>query len=161
MYAEGTKTGPLSRRAGPGPRTTPQTPHVQLDQPAPEPLQGRLWERMVGLPGVLPGRSGISLPSSAALHLEPRLAAGPREAYLVGTEFAHLHGDGSGSLHLALPEARAAEVIEQGWAELHPATRMTALPDTWVMVYGPRDDDELAVVWRLVEESYDFALGPR
>jgi hypothetical protein len=27
------------------------------------------------------------------------------------------------------------------------------------MVYGPRDEDELATVWQLVEASYAFARG--
>ena len=96
---------------------------------------------------------------SKALHLDPELAQGDREAYLVGTEFAHLHGDGSGSLHLTLPGERAAEAIEQGWAELHPAVRMGLMPPTLVMLYGPRDDEELATVWRLIQVSYTFARG--
>jgi hypothetical protein len=106
-------------------------------------------------------RSGISLPQTRALHLDPRLARGPREAFMAGTEFAHLHGDGSGSLHLALPPARAADAIGKGWAELRcPAVAMGIAPATLVMVYGPRDDNELAVVWQLLEESYAYASQP-
>lgn len=64
---------------------------------------------MVNLDGVQVGHSLISAPSSRALHLDPELARGRPDAYLVRREFAHLHGDGSGSLHLALPDVRAAE----------------------------------------------------
>lgn len=28
------------------------------------------------------------------------------------------------------------------------------------MLYGPRTDEELAVVWQLIEDSYDYARGP-
>lgn len=112
---------------------------------------------MVHLEGVQPGPSGISAPSSRAVHLDPAFARGPRDAFLVGTEFGHLHGDGSGSLHVALPEPRGAEAIAKGWGETHPAARMGIAPPTLVMLYGPRTDGELAIVWQLVEESYAYA----
>lgn len=151
----------ITERAGSRPRTTPITPHMQLDQQAPQALRDALWRRMTSLEGVRSGPSGISVPQTRAVHLDPRLATGPREAFMVGTEFAHLHGDGSGSLHLALPSHRAAEAIRLGWAEQHPVVAMGLGPDTLVMVYGPRDDTELTVVWQLVRESHAFARGHR
>jgi len=105
------------------------------------------------------GRSGISLPESRALHLDAGLAHGPAEAFMVGTEFGHLHGEADGSLHLMLPEAVAAEAIEKGWAELHPLARRGTAPPTLVMVYGPRNELELETVWRLIEASHRFARG--
>lgn len=114
---------------------------------------------MVALPGVTAGRSAISAPSSRALHLAPALARGDPAAYLVRTEFAHLHGDGTGSLHLTLPPERAAEAIARGWAELHPVARMGYRPPTLLMVYGPRHPEDLAAVWQLVGESYAYARG--
>ena len=152
-------SGQLPTRSGARPKATPRTPHVQLDQPGAASLVDRLWRAMTELPGVHPGRSGISAPSSRALHLDPGLAEGPREAFLVGTEFAHLHGDGSGSLHLALPAARVLEAIDAGWADFHPVVLMGLAPPTLVMLYGPRDDAEYDVVWGLVQESYRFARG--
>ncbi len=152
-------TGSLPGRAGARPRTTPATPHVQLDQQAPRPLQDLLWQRMTSLDGVRTGRSGISLPQTRALHLDTRLAQGPVEAFMIGTEFAHLHGDGSGSLHVALPSDLAADAIRKGWAEQHPVVTMDMGPDTWVMLYGPRDDQELEVIWQLVRASHSFARG--
>ncbi|MFJ8025769.1 luciferase family protein [Streptomyces sp. NPDC096311] len=149
----------LPERAGLRPHTTPATPHIQLDQYAPPAFQDELWSLMTGLRGVTTGRSGISLPQTRALHLDPALALGPDEAFMVGTEFAHLHGDGSGSLHAALPPQRAAEAIRTGWAEEHPVVTMGLGPETWVMLYGPQDDSELAVIWRLVQDSHAFACG--
>lgn len=134
-------------------------PHQQLDQTAPAALQERLWRQMEALDGVRTGRSGVSLPESRAVHLDEQLAHGPKEAFMVGTEFAHLHGRSDGSLHLMLPEPLAAEAITKGWAEPHPLARRGTAPATLVMVYGPRDDAELEVVWRLVEASYRFARG--
>jgi hypothetical protein len=133
-------------------------PHQQLDQIAPLSLQEELWNRMKELEGVRTGRSGVSLPESRALHLDQNLAAGPPEAFLVGTEFAHLHGPSDGSLHLALPEVEAAEAIEKGWGELHPVAQLIGRP-TMLMLYGPRNDSELETVRRLVQLSYAFARG--
>jgi hypothetical protein len=122
-------------------------------------LQEELWHRMTSLEGVQPGRSYVSLPDSRALHLDSRLATGPRDAFFAGTEFAHLHGASDGSLHLMLPLSIASDAIDKGWAELHPVARRGAGPPTLVMLYGPRDEAELEVVWRLVQTSYAFARG--
>ncbi|WP_051175857.1 luciferase domain-containing protein [Nocardia exalbida] len=148
----------LPRRSGDRPRTRAHNPHQQLDQIAPAELQEQLWSRMTTLDGVLLGRSGVSLPDTRALHLRPTIAQGPAEAYLAGTEFAHLHGRGDGSLHMCLPEDVVAQAVGQGWAEAHPMARQGYLPGTLVMVYGPRDREELDVVWQLVRISHRFAV---
>lgn len=134
-------------------------PHQQLDQTAPASLQEALWRRMTNLDGVRAGSSGVSLPQTRALHLDPQVAHGPSDAYMVGTEFAHLHGEGDGSLHLMLPQQTAALAIARGWAEPHPLALRGIAPQTLVMVYGPRNDSELETIWRLIEASYEFARG--
>jgi Family of unknown function (DUF5519) len=134
-------------------------PHQQLEQTAPAALQEELWRRMTALEGVRTGRSGVSLPESRAVHLEPPLAQGSPDAFMVGTEFAHLHGASDGSLHLMLPPEVASEAIEKGWAELHPAARAGHAPATLVMLYGPRDQAELETVWKLVQASHRYARG--
>ena len=146
-------------RPGSRPVTTPRTPHLQLDQFSPEPVQRELWTRMIILDGITAGRSLISAPSSRALHLAQGRAYGPDEAFLIGTEFAHLHGDGSGSLHLTLPRATVRTVLAAGWCEPHPAVALGFAPPTTVMIFGPRDEYELEVVWRLVAISHEHALG--
>ena len=149
----------LPQRTGDRPRTRPVTPHQQLSQNAPISLQEQLWQRMAALDDVRVGRSGVSLPDTRALHLEPARAAGPPQAFPVGTEFAHLHGARDGSLHMALPVADVAEAVAKGWAEPHPFVLTGMLPRNYVMVYGPRDEAELETVWALVQRSYAFAAG--
>jgi hypothetical protein len=114
---------------------------------------------MSSLEGVHTGPSGVSLPDSRAVHLDPALAGGPQEAFLVGSEFAHLHGAADGSLHLMLPPDVAGEAMVKGWAELHPMARKGLAPTTLLMLYGPRDQAELETIWQLVEASYEFARG--
>jgi hypothetical protein len=149
----------LPKRSGEPPNTRLAMPHQQLDQTPPTELQDELLRRMAALGGVRLGRSGVSLPESRALHLDPPLARGPAEAFMVGTEFAHLHGPRDGSLHAMLPASTAAEAIDKGWAELHPLARDGTAPPTLLMLYGPRDKAELETVWQLVEASYAFACG--
>ena len=134
-------------------------PHQQLDQNAPGELQEELFERCRSLPGVITGRSHVSVPGARAFHLDPDLAGGAPEAFMRGTEFAHLHPAYDGSLHLALPADVATAVIEAGWGEHHPLVEQGVMPATQLMVYGPRDSDELEVVWSIFEQSYAFARG--
>ena len=145
----------MPTRSGPRPRTGPAIPHQQLDQTAPRKWRDELWRRMTQLEGVSVGPSRVSPPSTRAVHLDAALAAGPVQAFMVGTEFAHLHGPSDGSLHVALPEYLAAEAIAAGWADPHPLARAGQLPPTIVMLYEP----ELQIVWQLVRASYAFARG--
>lgn len=149
----------LPARPGERPSTRLAMPHQQLDQTPPSELHDELLRRMTTLEGVSIGVSGVSLPESRALLLDPQLARGPADAFMVGTEFAHLHGPRDGSLHAMLPPLIAAAAIDKGWAELHPLARDGTAPSTLVMLYGPRDRAELETVWQLVEASHAFACG--
>jgi Family of unknown function (DUF5519) len=150
----------LPRRTGPAPAVHRGLPHTQLDQISPLGIQEQLWSRMTSLPNVRAGRSEIAVPDARALHLGPTAHRGPARAFSPdGTEFAHLHGPADGSLHLNLPEAEAAAVISQRWGEFHPMVLWGQHPPVMVMVYGPRDQEELEIVWRIVQASYRFASG--
>ena len=151
--------GSLPLREGPRPDTGPAMPHQQLTQNAPPEMQERLLARTSGLAGVTVGSSGVSVPGARAFILDPTVAKGPPEAFMGGTEFAHLHPPHDGSLHLTLPEEAVAEVEGTGWGEMHPRARMGQGPRTSVMVFGPRDELELEVVWGILQASYAFAVG--
>jgi hypothetical protein len=149
----------LPPRSGAQPRTTAPTrdtpfPHQQLDQLAPEVLQEQLRQRASRLPGVRVGRSLVSLPESQAFHLEAGAAGGPAAAFQRGTEFAHIHTGNDGSLHLTLPPRLYAEVLKAGWGEPHPISGT-------MMLFGPRDECELEVAWRVLEASWRWARYDR
>ena len=103
--------------------------------------------------------SAISVPGARGLWLEPDEARGPREAFLLGTEFAHVHPLPDGSLHAALPPSVAAKAVAHGWAEMHPMARQGMVPPNVVMVYAPRDEAEIGVVVQLIGAALSFALG--
>ena len=76
---------------------------------------------------------------------------------MIEREFAHLHPRSDGSLHMTLPPEIVDRVLERGWAERQPRAGKHGLPSNIVMVYGPRDASELAVVQDLVLASYQHA----
>jgi|SRR5918999_2659386 hypothetical protein len=72
---------------------------------------------------------------------------------------AHIHPMPDGSLHAALPPEVAQEAIRKGWAEQHPVARTGYIPQNVVMIYAPRDAQEIEIVARLVDEAYRYASG--
>ena len=152
-------TDALPRRAGPPPRTYHGPPHTQLDQQPDARIRAQFGRRFGGFAGVDEQRSGVRVvPGARALCLAPEVEAGPPEAFITGREFAHLHALPDSSLHLVLPEALAAEAFEAGWGEPHPLAG-TAVPAGTLLVYAPRDPDEIEIVLGLVRRSYEFACG--
>jgi phospholipase/carboxylesterase len=108
------------------------------------------------IPHVVEGRSQVSPVSSRALLLDDMVIPLGRETSLAPeppVEPAHLHGVTDTSVHLCIPADHAAQVCRLGWGEPHGY----ADHSSEIMVYGPRDADELQVVVGLLHESVDFA----
>ncbi|MDQ4058126.1 MAG: DUF5519 family protein [Actinomycetota bacterium] len=152
-----TKISELPSRQGPRPDTTHPTrehphPHEQKSQNAPSVLQEELFERTSNLPGVTVADSKVSVPGARAFFIADDHPIGPPEAFQRDREFAHIHPRHDGSLHLTLPPDGYREVLEKGWGEPHPISGT-------MMVFGPRDPDELETVWAIVQTSYRWAAG--
>ncbi len=146
----------LPGRPGDPPNVTSGIPHIQRDQNS----SGEVFDELVtwafSLDGVVPQPSRASLPGARALTVARDLPANP-VAMIVDREFAHIHPEpAGGSLHLRLPLGPAAEVVGQGWGEYHPFARNGTLPGL-VMVYAPRDGEDLDVVKAIIEASVSYA----
>ena len=148
--------GTLHRRPGDRPEVSWSIPQQQLTQNAPKELQEELFARTSELAGVSGGPSQISVPGARAFAL--RDGTGPAAAYLVPGvgEFAHLHPAYDGSLHVALPADLAADLVAKGWGRPHMWAG-TRLSPGFVMVFGPRDREELDVVTGIVAASHRYA----
>ena len=147
----------LPSREGPRPETRRPSreqpgPHQQLTQNAPVALQDTIFELGSALPGVQTGQSLVSLPGARAFFLEKGVANGPEAAFQAHTEFAHLHISEDGSLHVTLPDDLAQIVIEKGWGEYHPVQK-------GLLIFGPRNTEEIESVWQILRASYAFAIG--
>ncbi|WOO83677.1 uncharacterized protein LOC62_05G007197 [Vanrija pseudolonga] len=78
---------------------------------------------------------------------------------LVKGELVHVHSEGSS--HITLSLADAAKAIGAGWAQRHPLSGVKAfgLPVSYVMLYAPRDKDELEVWKNFVRASVEFTTA--
>ena len=149
----------LPTRTGPAPKTLGQLPHSQLTQHGPDEIIERLHAWCFALPNINNEASGISVPGSRALILQDGVP-GNQAAFMIGREFAHIHPKpDNGSMHLVLPVEDVAEIKSAGWGEDHYLVTQGQWPTGLVMIFSPRDEDELTVVKQIVARSYEFATG--
>lgn len=133
---------------------------MQLDQqPVAPRLRDELAHRVFSLPDVEERPSAISVPGARALWLKDDVIPAGPDVFMIGREFAHLHPEPDQSLHMILPEALVEPVVGGGWGELHPVASLGLIPATAVMVFAPRDDQEIEIVYQLVSASYTNAGG--
>ncbi len=145
-------------RSGERPLVSTEGPQRQLSQQATPELWGRLVASTFALPMVEEGRSQVSPASSRAVFLTDRLEQRAPETSLAPGERlepVHLHGVFDSSIHLCLPAERGHELTELGWAQPHQYEDF----GTELLVYGPRDSDELDMVLSFIVESLAFARG--
>jgi hypothetical protein len=150
----------LPLRQGRPPRTGRMVPYVQLDQWPSREIAEEFVSRCLRLPCVKSRESRMASPRSRALWLPDELAGGPSEAFIDANEFCHLHPPPEAGIHMTLPEETRGLAVGMGWAAPHPIACLGAMPASLVMVYAPRNREEMAVALRLVRSSYDFARGP-
>ncbi|TQF06589.1 phospholipase [Kitasatospora acidiphila] len=150
----------LPARSGVRPATTGrEIPHDQLEDFSPPRIRAQLVARAQALPGVFTTASRVSEPSSLAFRLHQQQR--DFEAFLHPSvdEFGHVHP--SGFLHLTVPRDALATLERLGWTEPHPITRRAEFPDTIVMFYAPRDEEELEVAAAVLQASYEQAIRQR
>ena len=121
-------------------------------------MLAELAEWAFSLEGVVEEPSRVSLPGARALTVASDIPMNS-EATLAGREFAHIHPQPyGGSLHLRLSQAAAQEVVDEGWGEYHPFALDGSIPNL-VMVYAPRDAEDLRSVKAIIESSVAFAMS--
>ncbi|MEM6642392.1 MAG: hypothetical protein AAF616_05390 [Bacteroidota bacterium] len=150
----------LPRREGARPNTTNTNPHTQLNQ-QPEDLSyiEELSNWAFGLGHIERQPSRISVPGAVAMCLDEDHTCDSCNAFMVGTEFAHFHPDPDYSLHLGLSQEDAEFFILHGWGEWHPMIDRGILPPNIIMLYAPRNQEELDVAKFILGRSYAYAKG--
>ncbi len=149
-------------REGPPPTTPDGIPHQQHDQNAPLAMQQRLMSAIFTLPGILVVPTPFSLAGSQGWRLVGDFARGPDDAFLSteSLEFGHLHRPSDGSMHMLLPLAFSTMALEKGWGIIHPLSdQISGEISEYVMIYGPRNEEELRTIWIIAQISYYFARG--
>lgn len=79
-------------------------------------------------------------------------------------EICHVHFS-DGSMHMTLHPADVKTVLESCWGERHPLSRggrfERFVPVGFVMIYAPRDEEEVQTVMRIVKAAAWFVNGER
>ena len=145
----------LHARSGDKPETSKEGPHSQLTQKASPAIWGQLVAKAFAIPGVKQGHSRVSMADSmAGLLVElPQIHGAWSLATDGPVEVFHVHGVTDTSIHVVLPSERASEVIGKGWGEPHTYADF----DTQIMLYAPRDEEEIDLIVGLLGESVHFA----
>ena len=149
----------LIKRDGDRPKAGAQPPHLQLsDQSLPKIHAAMAQWGLLDVPAATLGLreepTHISVPTSRALWLDETIEA-QDNAFMPpagSREFAHLHADGS--WHIVVDKVLVERIVEQGWGEHHPWYDRGVLE---VMVYAPRNEEEMVIVKKLVLESVAYA----
>lgn len=134
---------------------------MQLDQQPAAPYSKALVEMAQGLPGVVLAWSRRAPENTVGLFLHPAHAKGPADAFMLDTEFAHVHPAPDFSLHLTLPEPLRSEALTAGWVEAHPLAGYPTVSALIVLLFAPRDEDELAIAKHLIKASWAYASDGR
>jgi phospholipase/carboxylesterase len=152
--------GRLPVRAGEPPEVTATIPQHQESQNAPPHLQAELWTRLAALDAVSTAPTTVGVAGTRALLLDRETTAGPDAAFILPAlgEFAHMHPDPDGSLHVVLPDAQAYDALAKGWAVAHPLAGVRLSPGM-VLVPGPRDAAEVDIVAGIAAASHRYAAS--
>lgn len=151
----------LPYREGERPKTTVSLPHHQISDTISPYLYERLTKMIFSLPNVKEEMSLLSVQGSRALWIDENVKTARRSILFEGLEFAHIHPPDDGSLHLILPFSWAKEVIEKGWGEFHPLYEIGFYNQPFVLVYAPRNFDELLAIYQITLVSYLYAIGEK
>ena len=145
-------------REGKHPEIGQQPPQLQFSDLGPENirLELKLWAFST-FPNVEEHDTLISVPTSRALWLDEKVPAGHSDAFMPppnSREFCHLHEDGS--FHTVVGVPVEDEILKKQWGVRHMYYDLGVKE---VLVYAPRNTDELIVAKKIITESYKYASG--
>lgn len=149
----------LCDREGYRPMTGSYVPHQQLTQQSPPEIIEKMVNWMnTAFAGAESAKSLVSDSTTKALRLKAGVPVGECARVLMPVpgfpEFGHVHEDGS--MHLALSLEDRWEIMAKDWGEPHPGARWGI---NAIMVYAPRNDEELEVAKTVFTSSYRYAIG--
>ena len=154
----------LPHRKGERPTTGDALPHLQITDNSSIELFDELASWLFKLEYIEERPTIISVRGARAAWIKDDYPNVNEEVLQMGREFTHIHPlniYGGGSQHLSLKREDCETVIERGWGEYHPMDKV-AFPDGkygHIMVYAPRDKEELEVVKVITEVSYKLVTN--
>ena len=148
----------LPIREGGQPEIGQEPPQLQFSDLGPEEVRLALKEwAFNAFPNVIEHDTAISVTTSRALWLDEEMPAAHDDAFMPtpgSREFCHLHKDGS--FHAVVNIPIEDEIIKKQWGVRHMYYDRGVKE---MLVYAPRNDDELIVAKKIITESYRYASG--
>ncbi|KIJ66708.1 hypothetical protein HYDPIDRAFT_85168 [Hydnomerulius pinastri MD-312] len=96
-----------------------------------------------------------------AMNIAPSVPSPHKVADKALREIAHIHPEIDHSVHVTLSPQDCKLVIERGWGERHPLSGSRALHKEYLLIYAPRDDEELELVNRILGATIGYMTGRR
>jgi hypothetical protein len=146
----------LPVRNGVRPKTIIGPLHVQCDRHGDPKYLKQLLNDILSWPHIEPTPTSPNHLDKVSMRLQETAATNDSSAFITGTEFARVLL-AAPTIILVLPLVCAHWAIVKGWAEPHYLHSFGLMPAGTVIVYTPRNRDELEVCYSLFFESYYFA----
>ena len=148
----------LPSRNGPRPKTIRGPLHIQCDGHGDPKYLNQVVDDVLSWPHVVPLPSSARHENIIPLRLEEIAATNKSALFITPGEFARFLVGGP-TIYLVLPFASAHWVIVRGWAEPHYLQSFGVMPAGTLVVYTPRDKEELSVCYSLLFASYHYACN--
>src|SRR5258708_32040435 len=146
----------LPSRKGPRPKTIIGPLQVKCTVIADPKYLNQLLKDVLSWPYMESTPGSPEYPATVPIRLHEKAAANDSSAFMSATEFARVLL-ASPTIVLVLPLVCAHWAIVKGWAESHYLQSFGLMPAGTVIVYTPKNREELAVCYSLFSESYHFA----
>jgi hypothetical protein len=91
-----------------------------------------------------------------AIYVKPDIKTINPVAHKIFYEVAHVH-PAENSLHVYVSPQDAKLVMKRGWGQRFPVTWLA--PPSWIMVYAPRNEEEVEIVREIVRAAVCHAVG--
>jgi hypothetical protein len=146
----------LPVRKGARPKTIIGSLHVQCSGQGDPKYLKQLLNDILSWPYVEPTSRSSSHLDRVSIRLQGIAATDDFSAFISGTEFARVLLEPP-TIILVLPLVCAHWAIVKGWAEPHYLQSSGLMPAGTVILYTPKNREELEVCYALFFESYYFA----
>ena len=153
-----TKLDGLPTRKGTRPQTIRGPLHIQCNGYGDSGYIKQLVDQVLTWPHIESSPPPVSPPDTIRMRLAEMAATDKPSTFLTAREFGRVLL-GAPTIYLALPLVCAHWAIVRGWSEPHYLATFGLMPAGAVVVYTPRDEQELAVCHLLFSHSYRFACS--
>ena len=150
----------LTERIGQTPQIGQTPPQLQFSDKSPRDIYQKFHDWMFStFPKVRKEPTRISVPTSIAMWLDENEDVGHIDAFMPpsgGREFTHIHLDGS--FHTVVGADVENEIITKKWGVRHMYYDQGVKE---VLVYAPRNEEEIEIAKTIVIKSYEYATGKK